>query len=120
LHPRQCRRAAPRPRRIAQDRRGGASGLRPMEEPSDFVLEYKEYLERFTAQCGELDFGKYGKTGRGMVKKLRYEEFAEKYQRYAGLERRYLEAMQRGDTVNDAVLKILRESSVELLLDKYT
>ena len=86
---------------------------------SDFVIDYKAYLDRLTAEVGEVDFGKYVKTSRGMVRKLRYEEFVGKYEKFLGLEKRYLESIKRGDTINDAVLKILRESAAELLLDKY-
>jgi hypothetical protein len=90
---------------------------------SDFVLDYKAYLERFTSQFGEgVEFGKYAKSARGMVKKLRYEEFAEKFEKFTGLARRYQESVARGDTINEAVLRIIRDASVELLIDdsKYT
>ena len=84
---------------------------------TDLVLDYKAYLDRFQEQCGEVDFGKYAKSARGMIKKLRYEEFVERFEKYNALAHRYDESIKRGDTINEAVLRIIRDATVELLLD---
>lgn len=82
----------------------------------DLVSEYRGYLDRFEVACGERDFGEFVKHQGRIVKKLRYEEFEPVYLEYFDVARTYFESVDRGDTVNDVIVKLLRERANELFL----
>lgn len=82
----------------------------------DYAGEYAAYLERFSERVGEADFGAFVKHEGKLVKKLRREEFDEVYSEYFELAQRYLESMDRGDTINDVVVRMLRQRAAELFL----
>jgi len=82
----------------------------------DYSNEFAAYLERFAARVGEADFGAFVKHEGKLVRKLRREEFDEVYSEYFELAQRYLESMDRGDTINDVVVRILRQRAAELFL----
>jgi len=85
----------------------------PTEE--ELVQEYREYLERFDAAAGSIDFGAFFKHNGRLVKKLRYDEFVTVYTEYSQIARSYFESMDRGDTINDVIVKIVRDRANELL-----
>jgi hypothetical protein len=83
----------------------------------DFVEEFREYLARFDQVAGgETDFGAFAKHNGRLVKKLRYEEFEPVYREYHDIARTYFESVDRGDTINDIVVKLIRERASELVL----
>jgi len=86
------------------------------EERPDVVTEYQDYLTRFQGQYGDQEFGKFVKSHGRLVKKLSYDEFEPMYKEYHDVAANYLEAMDRGDTINDVVVKLLRDRAIELLL----
>ena len=51
-----------------------------------------------------------------MIHKLSFEEFTQAYTEYTELLERYRESLERGDTVDDLVLKLLREQFATLVL----
>ena len=79
--------------------------------------EYLSYLARFETQVGALAVGAYGKFNGKLVRKLSPEEFAKRYDEYTRFARTYQEILERGDTLNDALTKLLRERQLELLLE---
>jgi hypothetical protein len=81
-----------------------------------FEAEYAEYERRAESFWGRIEAGQYGKFRGRLVKKLPYEEFVELYTKYLELKRSYDEIMVQGDTVNDAVVRLLEEHAAELLL----
>lgn len=87
----------------------------------DLALEYRGYLARFEEKFGDIEFGEYAKhpeqKGR-MVKKLRYEEFEVRWAELAEVKRAYGEIIERGDTINDVLVRLLRERSDDLLLPR--
>src|SRR5215470_11726392 len=85
------------------------------DAPSTFAAEYASYLARFEEQLGPCEFGAYAKYHGRLVKKLRYEEFEHKWRDYQKAVDAYAGILQRGDTINDAVVKMIRERSDELL-----
>jgi hypothetical protein len=85
-------------------------------DAGDFVSEYREYLERFEATLGPGDFGQFFKYNGRLIKKLRYDEFEPKYSEWSQVAQAYQESLSRGDTINDIVVKILRERCDELVL----
>ena len=88
-----------------------------MAETVDFVDEYRTYLQRFEQEVGKYDFGAPAKWKGRLVKKLSYEEFEAKLGEYQKFDAVYREILQRGDTVSDAVIKLLRDRSAELLIE---
>ncbi|RMH41377.1 MAG: hypothetical protein D6689_11275 [Deltaproteobacteria bacterium] len=83
----------------------------------DLVEEYRAYLERFEGIAGPGEFGQFIKHNGRLVKKMRYDEFEPKYNEWREMLSAYNEAIASGDTINDLVVKILRDRSCELLLD---
>ncbi len=85
--------------------------------PQDLVVEYKDYLARFDAIGPGIEFGGFAKRNGRLVKKLRYEEFETKWTEYQQVARAYSQILERGDTINDVLVKVLRERCDELVVD---
>jgi len=82
----------------------------------DLPERYHEYLERFARELGEVQVGAFAKFGGRLIKKLTFEEFTPAYVEYTEMSARYFESLERGDTVNDVVLRLLREQAATLVL----
>jgi hypothetical protein len=82
----------------------------------DLPARYHEYLERFVRELGELPAGAFAKFGGRLIKKLTFEEFTPAYLDFVDLCSQYDESIERGDTIDDIVLRILREKAAELVL----
>ena len=78
---------------------------------------YLSYIARFDQQVGALPVGAYGKWKGRLVRKLGAEDFAKKHKELTRLTDTYQQILERGDTMNDAVTKLLRERMAELLVD---
>jgi hypothetical protein len=89
-----------------------------MADPGDLVEEYRQYLQRFDERLGPCEFGAYAKHHGRLIRKLRYDEFEGKWNEFAEAEKAYAEILERGDTINDILVKILRERADELVLDR--
>lgn len=83
----------------------------------DLPARYHEYLRRCEQQLGDVKVGAFAKFGGKLIKKLTFEEFTPAFLEYAEMEERYREGIERGDTINDVVLKLLRERAAGLVLD---
>jgi hypothetical protein len=83
----------------------------------DLAARYDEYLARCRGRVGELAAGAFTKFGGRLIKKLTLEEFAAAYVEYTDVLERYTESLDRGDTINDLVLRLLRERAAGLVLD---
>jgi hypothetical protein len=77
---------------------------------------WDEYLERFTRAVGERAVGAFAKHAGHLIKKLSFEEFASAYLEYSELLASYHSSLARGDTINDIILKLLRERAANLVL----
>jgi len=88
------------------------------DDQSDAVDEYRNYLERFEALVGPSDFGAYAKHKGRLIKKLTYDEFESKLGEYQEVDKAYREILANGDTINDVLVKVLRERADELLIDR--
>lgn len=82
----------------------------------DLPGRYSEYLDRLTDEVGDLGVGEFAKYAGRLIHKLSFEEFTATYTEYAELLARYHESLERGDTVDDLVLKLLREQSANLAM----
>jgi hypothetical protein len=82
----------------------------------DIAKEYRDYLSRFDAEYGESELGVFVKHRGRLVKKMRLEEFEPVYLEFSDMARTYFDSLDRGDTINDVVVKLLRERAIELLV----
>lgn len=90
-----------------------------MAEPeTDIVDEYRRYLERFETQVGQSDFGSYAKHNGRLIKKLTYDEFETRWGELAEMDQAYSQILANGDTINDVLVRVLRERCDELLLER--
>ena len=87
-----------------------------MSDAIDLKSEFEAYLARFSEGVGEAEEGAFVKHEGRLVRKLRREEFEEIYTEYFDLAKSYLESMDRGDTINDIVVRLLRQRAAELFL----
>ena len=83
----------------------------------DLPKRYHEYLERFTSKIGEHKAGAFVKWSGKLIKKLSFEEFTPAYLEYIELSDKYYDSIERGDTLNDVVLRVLRDKAASLVLD---
>jgi hypothetical protein len=79
---------------------------------------YQEYLTRFHAAVGQVAVGGYGKWKGKLVRKLSPVEFTTKHGEWSTLARTYRGIIERGDTLNDAVTRLLRERQAELIIEE--
>ena len=82
----------------------------------DLPGRYHEYLERFNKTCGNVAVGAFAKHAGKLIKKLTFEEFTRAFIEYREMADAYEDSVDRGDTINDVVLKVLRDSAAQLIL----
>lgn len=82
----------------------------------DLPARYHEYLGRFATELGDVKVGGFAKYDGKLIKKLTFEEFTPVYLEYEDIVKRYAESLERGDTINDVVLRLLRERCANLVL----
>ncbi len=82
----------------------------------DLPGRYTEYLDRFTREVGDVKFGEFAQYAGRAIRMLSFEEFTETYTEYHELLTRYRDSLERGDTVDDLMLKLMREQSANLVL----
>ncbi|PKN45830.1 MAG: hypothetical protein CVU59_07920 [Deltaproteobacteria bacterium HGW-Deltaproteobacteria-17] len=88
-----------------------------MTEQVIYIDEFKQYITRFSTDVGNREFGEYGSWNGFVVKKMNFDEFVAKYEEFRNLERLYADILERGDTVNDAIFRTLREQGANLLIE---
>jgi hypothetical protein len=77
---------------------------------------YLAYLARFEQEVGALSVGAYGKWNGKLVRKLSADEFATRNEEFGNLDRTYRGILERGDTINVAVVRLWRVRRAELLI----
>ena len=82
----------------------------------DLADRYHDYLERWKREAGDVPVGSFAKFSGKLVKKLTFEEFTPILVEYIEMATRYQESIDRGDTINDVVLKVLKDSAATLVL----
>jgi hypothetical protein len=88
------------------------------DEAPDTVDAYRDYLARFEKDVGAVEFGTYVKHNNRLIKKLTYDEFDPKWRELCEVNAAYDQIVANGDTINDVLVKVLRERSDELLLER--
>jgi hypothetical protein len=82
----------------------------------DLPQRYHEYLDRFMTEIGDVKPGAFAKFNGKLIKKLSFEEFTPAYLEYTEMAQHYVESIERGDTINDVVLRILRDKAAGLVM----
>jgi len=82
----------------------------------ELVAAFRQYVERFDTEIGHKEFGQFGTWERQLIKKLKYDEFVEKYMQYKQMDEVYRGVIERGDTINDMMLHALKEIAAELVI----
>jgi hypothetical protein len=82
----------------------------------DFQALFREYLSRFAAEVGDVADGAFVKYQGRLIKRLGFEEFAPAVREYHDLVQRYFDGLERGDTINNIVVKLLRDKAAALVL----
>jgi hypothetical protein len=83
----------------------------------DLRVEYEGYLGRFAAELGdEVAVGEFAKYKGKLIKKMSFDEFSRVYDDYHQLAAHYFQSLDRGDTINDIVVKSIRENAAHLVL----
>jgi len=82
----------------------------------DLAALYLEYLARFDRQVGAVDVGAFAKYEGRLIKKLGRADFAAAFLTYQETAERYQATLEAGDTVNDVVMKLLRDQAAALIL----
>jgi hypothetical protein len=83
----------------------------------DLPERYHEYLDRFDRTLPGIQVGAFAKFSGKLIKKLSFEEFTPVYIEYTEIMERYDDSVARGDTINDVVLKLLRDRAANLVLE---
>ena len=82
----------------------------------DLPGRYTEYLDRFTREVGDIKFGEFAQYAGRAIRMMSFDEFTATYTEYHELLTRYRDSLERGDTVDDLMLKLMREQSAHLVL----
>ena len=82
----------------------------------DLADRYHEYLERWKRAAGDVAVGSFTKFQGKLIKKMSFEEFSPILLEYLEMVTKYEESVERGDTINDVVLKVLRDLAAQLML----
>ena len=81
------------------------------------VDPYLDYLARFEQKVGAVAVGSFGKFHGILVRKLAPDEFYKRATEFDTLDKTSRGIVERGDTINDAVVRMWRERRAELLID---
>lgn len=77
--------------------------------------EYQAYLVRWEKDLGPSDAGTFAKFAGRLIKKMTEEEFLPVHQEYETLAKTFRDSVARGDTVNDVVVRLLRDRAATLV-----
>ena len=67
-------------------------------------------------EVGDVKVGAFAKFNGRLIKKMTFEEFTPAWLEYEEIATRYTESFERGDTINDVVLRLLREKAAGLVM----
>jgi len=83
----------------------------------DLPEEYQRYLARFDAAIeGSVDVGGVAKYKGKLVKKMGFDEFVTTHEEYHALAAHYIQSLDRGDTINDIIVKSIRDAAATLII----
>lgn len=82
----------------------------------DLDALYDDYLARFDRELGPAEVGSFAKHQGRLIQKLHRGDFDEVFTEYRDLAERYHDSLERGDTINDALIKMLRDLAAKLVI----
>ena len=82
----------------------------------DLLGRYHEYLERFAGELGAVEVGAFAKFGGRLIKKLTLDEFKTAFVDYTDIADRYYDSLDRGDTIDNVIVRVLRDKAANLVL----
>jgi hypothetical protein len=85
---------------------------------NDLPAQYAAYLDRCAREIGDVKPGAFAKYAGQLIKKLSFEEFTQAHLEYTELLARYRDSLERGDTINDQVIKLIRQQTASLVLPR--
>ncbi len=81
------------------------------------VETYEGYLTRFDSELGgDVEVGGFAKYKGKLIKKMAADEFTKVYAEYETMAAHYFESLDRGDTINDIIVRAIRENAANLVL----
>jgi hypothetical protein len=80
------------------------------------VAQYDDYLRRLEAAVGPVEPGGFRKHQGRLIRRLDPAEYAAAYREYMELASTYLAGVDRGDTINDVTVKLIRERAAHVVL----
>ncbi|HVV83169.1 MAG TPA: hypothetical protein VHE35_08815 [Kofleriaceae bacterium] len=80
------------------------------------VSTHEDYLHRLEAAVGPLAPGEFRKHQGHLIRLLEPDEYGAAYREYMELASAYLAGLDRGDTINDVTVKLIREHAARLVL----
>jgi hypothetical protein len=80
------------------------------------VSRHEEYLRRLDAAVGPVAPGEFRKHQGRLIRRLEADEYAVMYREYMDLASTYLAGVDRGDTINDVTVKLIRDHAAQLVL----
>ena len=89
-----------------------------MDAPEPTEGAYTAYLQRYEEAVGPGDLGSYAKYKGRLIKKLARDEFDKHWKELAELTVVYEKVVEAGDTINDILVRVLRERCDELLVER--
>jgi len=81
----------------------------------DYLDVYTRYLSRFESLFDDMDFDSVVQHQGKLIKKLRYEEFVDKWTEFKQIEEYLREVMTKGATLNDEVNRNYAELAAHVL-----
>ncbi len=81
----------------------------------EYVDVYKRYLKKFDDQFGVVEFDQSVSNHGKLIRKLRYDEFIDKWKEFRQIEDYLREVMSKGATLNDEVNRTYDELSATVL-----
>lgn len=80
------------------------------------VATHDDYLRRLEAAVGPVAPGEFRKHQGRLIQRLEPDAYAASYREYMELASAYLEGVDRGDTINDITVKLIRDLAAQLVL----
>ena len=80
-----------------------------------YLPSYRQYIQRFDEKFGEKDFGEIARYQEYIIRKLKFDEYVEKYKEFVDLEALLERTQREGATTNDEVFRMYTELAANLL-----
>ncbi len=81
----------------------------------DVIDIYRLYLSKFEELFGDLDYEEVVQHKGKLIRKLKYEEFVDKWAEFKRIEGYLREVMSTGATLNDEINRTYKELSANVL-----